>query len=393
MTTVAASLLAAGLTALTALTAQAAFAAATPVSTAPVSSTPTRTAHSTSATAPTTAHTTSAGTPTAAHTTAPTASAGTPTASAGTPTVVPQAVQLLLPRMVTPGELERIADEIPHAAGPGAAVIAVDQLSTLQLKSGKADTAGQWRQALNMLRGDTLTVVISHPGPTGTAGTLLYALATVRVVADGAILSRLPGDLATACSSRMCAQLASSDTPVTLGKGASTIGDPVVFSSGGLARGGMPTWLLALLLVAAAGAAWLARGALGGPRRLIGRHPPGPGWGAPGRDDSPTVPRAPGAGGVRRGDAPRVPVRPPPQVRDDRPGATARRPAWTPVPGSGIVRTVLGPEGYVEMDGLLFRVTWQGALPAPRRGEVVAVARGGDGELVAHGDPAHSGRA
>ena len=368
MTTVAASLLATGLAA---LSAQTAFAAATPVSTAPVSSTPTRTAHSTSATAPATAHST----------------------SAGTPTVVPQAAQLLLPRIVTPGELERIADEIPHAAGPGAAVIAVDQLSTLQLEPGKADTAGQWRQALNMLRGDTLTVVISHPGPTGTAGTLLYALATVRVVADGAILSRLPGDLATACSSRICAQLASSDTPVTLGKGASTIGDPVVFSSGGLARGGTPTWLLVLLLVAAGGAAWLARGALGDPRRLIRRHPPGPGWGAPGRDDGPTVPRAPEAGGVQRGDAPRVPVRPPPQVRDGRPGATARRPVWTPVPGSGIVRTVLGPEGYVEMDGLLFRVTWQGALPAPRRGEVVAVARGGDGELVAHGDPAHSGRA
>jgi hypothetical protein len=286
----------------------------------------------------------------------------------------PAPVLIQLPAVVSPDGLVSIAQQIARAP-MGTAVVEVGRRSTLQVTQGNAGTARDWRQAVGLFRGDVFTVAIEHPGATGTAGTLLFALAAARVAPDGATLTGLPAEVTSLCAER-CAPL-KSDTTLAL---KSSGGNVVVLPSQG--GGGVPAWLLVLLLVAIAGAAWLARGRLDALRHAIARPGPGP---------------VPGPGPGPKPELARPPAKPssrPPVLRP----APGSGPVRVPVPGSGVVRTALGPEGYVEMDGLLFRVTWQGPQPAPRRGDVVAVARGADGELVAHDDSAtvsaaRSGRA
>jgi hypothetical protein len=254
-------------------------------------------------------------------------------------------------------------------------------------------------------------VVIPQAGPTGTAGSLLYALATVRVAAQGAVVSQLVPQpvaamiCAAAHDSSLCDQLTkgnvtptqdpatvvlpSADVAAQSGKGsaspsprASIAPKPVPPATGGT------NWeLIGVLLVAVGAAGWF----LGGGGRLARRLLAGPQplAGGDGGDWAPDPNGTLAAGRGRQAPPPGgpVPTRPPAE-RSGSPSPSVQprprpRPQKAPGPGEGIVRTLLSPEGYVEIDGLLHRATWQGGQPAPGRGAVVVLVQDSHGELAA----------
>jgi hypothetical protein len=51
----------------------------------------------------------------------------------------------------------------------------------------------------------------------------------------------------------------------------------------------------------------------------------------------------------------------------------------------------MSPEGYVEIDGVLYRASWRGSHAAPRRGTVVMIVSDSRGELAAVEDGSASG--
>lgn len=310
--------------------------------------------------------------------------------SAATPSVASSITvpDLTLPSTVTLAKLQEIAGAIGSARS---AVVVVGQESNLSgVPRTRQGDRGPWWTVVRELSRDTFTIVIDHPGPTGTAGALLFALASVRVVADGATISQLPAALTagvgSACDTQLCAQLGAAKIPVhTQAPGEVILPVTGPAQSGG-GTGFLP-WLIVILLIAAAGAGWYW---LGGGKRVLRRvrvrQPTGP---APAPDGLGT-----GSGGPRRPGA----DRPPGESRRPAPAghpAVRPSPSLSPAlgPGQGIVRTMMSPEGYVEIDGLLYRATWRGSRPAPRRGAVVAVGADRDGDLVADEGPRVATRA
>jgi hypothetical protein len=286
--------------------------------------------------------------------------------------------------VVTLGGLQELAQKI---GTDGAAVVVVDQKSDLSLSGyARPGVSDQWRNTIRALAADRLTVVVSKAIPTGTAGALLYALATARVIADGATVSQLPSMLtagqAPACDSGLCASLTSAAITVDNSAPPAKLGYPVVLPAP--AAGGQSTWLLVALILVAIAAVWFAVG-----RRIaarLGGRPSVPGSSTPSGFSTPPRP----------GTATRPAIPRPSTATDVWPptASTPRSPRPEPRlgPGEGIVRTVMDPEGYVEIDGVLYPATWRGSRSMPRPGVVVNVEeRNGELAVVDRG-PGRAGR-
>jgi hypothetical protein len=315
--------------------------------------------------------------------------------------------------VLTLGGLQKLIHEI----GPdSAAVVVVNRTSNLSLSNhDNLGVASQWWNAVRDLAADRLTVVVNEAIPTGTAGALLYALATERVIAYGATVTQLPPMLTAgqspACDSGLCAPLSSEAITVATGSPQADLGTPVVLPAP--PGGGQSPWLIVALIVAALAALWFAGGNRV-VRRLVGRPAAATGYGVGAHGVSWAVPVGTGTGvrgpgdargpeGVRgpggvlgeSGTTRRLPVTfydPSTGGRRQGPTSEVAQPGLAHGPGQGIVRTAMGPEGYVEIDGVLYRATWRGSRAAPRRGSVVKVGQDSHGELVAVEDgPANGG--
>ncbi|MEU0675797.1 hypothetical protein ABZ330_23470 [Streptomyces sp. NPDC006172] len=93
--------------------------------------------------------------------------------------------------------------------------------------------------------------------------------------------------------------------------------------------------------------------------------------------DRPTAQQPPAQRHMTAQLAKTQPAEPPPAELPTVPGATAPY-------RSGVVRTVLRPQGYVDVDGLLYRAGWGGPGEPPPPGRPVRVVRDGSGGLTAH---------
>ena len=301
----------------------------------------------------------------------------------------------------------------------GTALVVINGRSDLAFKLTDATADPTWADVVNELASATFTVFVSKAGPIGTAGALVYAMAKERIVVQGAMVPRLPSEVAALCAGSLCSALATHDISVNTRTPSTDRADTVEYPAGQIAPvpgGGPDPWLVVALIAAAIAALWFAGG-----NRVVRRFTArpaaaasyGPGvagvsWAGPDPGSRSSAPgpgvRGPGEArgpGDARGGQPnptqRLPVTfydSPPAGRRPalaRPGQVAR-PGPAHGPGQAIVRTTMGPEGYVEIDGVLYRATWRGSRTAPRRGTVVKVGQDSHGELVAVEDgPATGG--
>ncbi|HEX4830963.1 MAG TPA: hypothetical protein VH478_07720 [Trebonia sp.] len=298
--------------------------------------------------------------------------------------------------------LAQMATFAGQVSAAGEAVVVITGKSDLAPAPGDARHRPGWQDVVSELAAARFVVVVPRAGPTGTAGALLYALARDRVIASGVVVPRLPGTVADYCRSAFCGRLKAqpgSALTVTSASPQQDIADtdvlspPAVSPSPAPKPGGGPgatTWLLIALLVAVvAGTGWLTVGR----RRVLARpaaaHGGDPGHGggtawvrdatvASGAGAAMGIVPAAVAGRSRRGAVPAQGGWREPATRVDAP--TPAGPAHGP--GEAVVATVLGPEGYVEIDGILYRGTWRGSRAVPRPGAVVAVARDRHGDLA-----------
>lgn len=282
-------------------------------------------------------------------------------------------------------DLKRFADLI---GWNGTGVVVISGESNLAFKPTDATQNPMWSDVVNELNSADFTVLVSMAGPTGTAGSLLYAIAKERVVVDGAIVPRLPGEVTAFCSGSLCSALAAHGISVTTSTPSADLADTVEYlPAARLAKSGngtgSVTWLLVALILVTVALLWFAGGRQV-VRRVIPRPLAGPGqlrsW-QPGLQSWAVPPPA--------STQPDVPIQRPERTRPEsapRPERTRPVSAARPEPrhghGEGIVRTMMSPEGYVEVDGLLYRGTWRGSRAAPRQGTVVVVGRDRDGELA-----------
>jgi hypothetical protein len=310
-------------------------------------------------------------------------------------------------------ELKTFADMIGWG---GTAVVVINGRSDLAFRLSDATQDPTWSDVVNELASATFTVLVSKAGPVGTAGALVYAMAKERVVVEGATVPELPAEVAGFCAGSLCSALATHQILVSTKTPAADLADTVEYLPGASGPnvtpqggGGSNPWLLVALIVAAIAALWFAGGNRV-VRRLVARPAVAGGYGA-----GVTGVSWVGPGGARTG------ARGPADVRDSgvrggQPDRTLQldvtrydsvsggrhstatrsgqvvRPGPAHGPGQGIVRTAMSPEGYVEIDGVLYRATWRGSRAAPRRGLVVKVGQDNHGELVAVEDgPANSG--
>jgi len=299
-------------------------------------------------------------------------------------------------------DLKKFADMI---GWDGTGVVVVSGQSNLTFKPTDAGQDLTWQDVVNELASAKFAVLVSKPGPIGTAGALLYAMAKERVVVQGAVVPMLPKEVTGACAGSLCTALETHAISVTTRTPPADLADTVEFlpqqnvtPQGG---GGSSPWLLIALIVAAIAALWFAGGNRVA-RRLVARPAVATGYG-------PGVPGVnwAGAGGPEAGDRDPGGVRGPRDGRDrpagqvtrqlpatrydappggGRPALTRTGPVTRPVAGhgrgQGIVRTAMSPEGYVEIDGVLYRATWHGSRTAPRRGAVVTIVHDSNGELA-----------
>jgi hypothetical protein len=267
---------------------------------------------------------------------------------------------------------------------PDGAVVIIDASAGLRPEMSTTANRMLWHEAVKGLNAVRLTVVIERPVATGQGGALLFALAGTRIAVMGATVTKLPvvllsrKDVPGACGTAICTRVAAADLPVAdapagtvvILPGQRSVPSPAVRPSApapGPVRGspaarspvpsrGFPWLLVILAALLSASVGWIiARWALR--HRAAGRAGP----------DGP--PREPEAGGE------------PDRLRP--PGRTPPPEAVAPGPGEGIVATALHPEGYVEIDGLLYRATWPGPEASPEPGTLVAVEPVADRGLVA----------
>ncbi|MFJ1735292.1 hypothetical protein [Streptomyces sp. NPDC088254] len=98
-----------------------------------------------------------------------------------------------------------------------------------------------------------------------------------------------------------------------------------------------------------------------------------------------TVPDTPtAAAGRPTAQQPRVQRAMTPQAVTPRSAELPTMPGPTAAYRSGVVRTVLRPQGYVDVDGLLYRAGWGGPGEPPPPGRPVRVVRDGADGLTAH---------
>ncbi|MEV6104320.1 hypothetical protein AB0M28_06325 [Streptomyces sp. NPDC051940] len=213
---------------------------------------------------------------------------------------------------------------------------------------------------LKNLRAATLTVVLADTAATDEDGTKLLALADHRFVGDGSTVEQLSkanrkkvadAGGCTGDEAALCDRLTGDKTV----KGDRLIDDGLaedLFSDGSADSGSSSLWwalvgvaVLGLLLIAVLVLSTRRRPAVAG----VGPAP-----------DAPTL-----------ASSPRTPPAPP---RPRGAHAAGRRPV-PPGPRRGAtVRTALHPQGYVELDGALFRAVWADSdHPAPEPGETVEV--------------------
>jgi len=306
-------------------------------------------------------------------------------------TVVP------LPATLDPQTLTAIA---AVSRTGGGAVVIVDGSTALKPSMSTPANRALWHNAVARLDPAELTVIIERPGPTGPGGALLFALARTRIAVTGADVSQVPPVLFSAdsvpgaCDNAMCRRVEAAALPVADAPASKVLilpaqqpvpsptvrpstpaPTPVRSNPAAGPRSHTPPgnqasrWLVVVLaLLLGAGLAWLAVRWMHRDRASDKAVPDGSGEPAivpyaakkgVGEETTTSVDRGSAAGGNAEPD---------------------RRQPVLPGPGEGIVATALAPEGYVEIDGLLYRVTWRGSGARPRPGAVVAVSpdtRGG----------------
>jgi hypothetical protein len=284
----------------------------------------------------------------------------------------------------------------------GVAIVGIDGHTDLKLTPGESSQLQELTDVFNELSTAKYTVIADEPGSIGTAGALVYALATNRVVSSGVMVPKLPAGVGSLCAApcsrafwgTLAGHAGDGITVTSESPRADRLNTDVLPAQGG--GGSTNPWLLLALIVAAIAALWFAGGNRV-VRRLVARPAVGVGlvagdpdasWGGPAHGVR-------GPGNVRGGQADQT--RPLSAPRYESPQA-GRRPSLTRTeqaarngPGQGVVRTAMGPEGYVEIDGVLYRATWRGSQAAPRRGTVVAIVSDNRGELAAVEDGSASG--
>ncbi|GIH72321.1 hypothetical protein Mth01_45740 [Sphaerimonospora thailandensis] len=236
----------------------------------------------------------------------------------------------------------------------------LDKLLVKLNKLVKLDEQEAGQPAVSPADRGQLVVSLAQPGESGTGGTLLLLLARVRFAVPDATLTPLDQGIAARlgerAKSKSLAELKAADPGNLISPDSATW--PFIF--GGLSA----TVIIALLFVH---------------RRSSERPPHTSGRSLKARPNPHATGPATGTSRSTRG-RPTPPQPPSPRLRPrPRPRPIIKR---GPLPdGTGIVRTDLDPEGYVEVDGVLRRAVWRGAGDRPDIGRQVRLSST-DGHLL-----------